>query len=156
MLIISFVSSSVQQSSSWKWKHMHESHAKKCPKAGRNLFKPYLQKNQALHPYDQGRFSPEILPKALGLWSGRRDRATFQATCGHREIKPHQTQLKAHKPWQKPWHRDNSRVGISQMATKGTRANCQKLKTNLSLLEPHISQHCHKMERCKLQAHTKW
>lgn len=122
---------------------MCESHAEKCPRAGHHLFKPYLQKNQALHPCDQGRFSPDML---LRPWAfekeGRKDWATFQATCGLREMKPHQTKLKEPRLWQMPCHRGNARVGISQMARKGTRASCQKLKSNLSLLEPYTTQYC--------------
>lgn len=42
--VISFVSSFIQESSSllW-WKHLHESHAEKCPEVWRHLLKPYLQ-----------------------------------------------------------------------------------------------------------------
>lgn len=113
------------------------------PQSRTSFIQTIPSENQALHPCDQGRFSPDML---LQPWvfeaEGRKDWAPFQATCGHREMKPHQTQLKATKPWQKPWHRGNARVGISQMARKGTRASCQRLKSNLSLLEPHIPQHC--------------
>lgn len=35
---------SAESSSLLQWKHLHESHAEKCPEVWHHLFKPYLQK----------------------------------------------------------------------------------------------------------------
>lgn len=130
------------ESSTWKWKHMHESHDDKCPKAGHNLFKLYLQKIKHSILLIRAGF---LLTCSFSLGSVKQDGGKIEPPS-----RPHVGTEKwrlTRQNWKHPnvgrsQHRGNTRAGISQMARKGKRAGCQKLKSNLSLLEPYIIQHC--------------
>ena len=85
-------------------------------------------------------------PLASGSWSGTKERLNhlpgYTRAQRNKASPEYQTWLKPPKPWQKPWRRGNARVGSAQMARKGTRAGCQRLKSNLSLLGPHTPPRC--------------
>lgn len=104
------------------------------------------EENRALCACDQGGFSPDMFlwPQVLEM-GGRKDGSHLPDYTWEQRNEAsaeYRAWLKAPKPWQKLWHRGNARVGSAQMARKGTRAGCQRLSSNLSLLGPHTPPRC--------------